>query len=43
MEDLINAVNSAHPGDKMELTIIRGADETKHVTVTLGVRPAKAE
>jgi S1-C subfamily serine protease len=43
MEEVIDAVNSAHPGDEMELTVIRGADETKHVTVTLGVRPAKAE
>jgi S1-C subfamily serine protease len=43
MEEVVDAVNSAHPGDKMELTIIRGDDETKHVTVTLGVRPAKAE
>jgi S1-C subfamily serine protease len=43
MEEVVDAVNSAHPGDKMELTVIRGADETKHVTVTLGVRPTKAE
>ena len=43
MEEVVDAVNSAHPGDKMELTVIRGADETKNVTVTLGVRPAKAE
>ncbi len=43
MEEVIDAVNSAHPGDKMELTVIRGADETKNVTVTLGVRPAKSE
>jgi len=43
MEEVVDEVNSAHPGDKMELTVIRGADETKHVTVTLGVRPAKAE
>jgi S1-C subfamily serine protease len=43
MEEVVDAVNSAHPGDKMELTILRGDNETKHVTVTLGVRPAKAE
>jgi S1-C subfamily serine protease len=43
MEDLINAVNSAQPGDEMELTLLRGDNETKHVTVTLGVRPTKAE
>jgi S1-C subfamily serine protease len=43
MEDVIDAVNSAQPGDKMELTVLRGDNETKHLTVTLGVRPAKAE
>ncbi len=43
MEDVINAVNSAHPGEKMELTLLRGDNETKHVTVTLGVRPKSAE
>jgi S1-C subfamily serine protease len=43
MEDVINAVNSAQPGEKMELTILRGDNETKHVTVTLGVRPKSAE
>ena len=43
MEDVINAVNSAQPGDKMELTLLRGDNETKHVTVTLGIRPASAE
>jgi S1-C subfamily serine protease len=43
MEDVINAVNSAQPGDKMELTVLRGDNETKKLTVTLGVRPAKAE
>ncbi|MDX6608531.1 MAG: hypothetical protein QOF85_456 [Solirubrobacterales bacterium] len=42
MEDVINAVNSAQPGDKMELTLLRGDNETKHVTVTLGVRPQSA-
>ncbi len=43
MEDVINDVNSAQPGDKMELTLLRGDNETKHVTVTLGVRPKSAE
>ncbi len=43
MEDVINAVNSAQPGEKMELTLLRGDNETKHVTVTLGVRPKSAE
>jgi S1-C subfamily serine protease len=43
MEDVINAVNSAQPGDKMELTLLRGDNETKHVTVELGTRPASVE
>ena len=43
MEDVIDAVNGAQPGDKMELTLVRGDDETKQVTVTLGVRPNSAE
>ncbi len=42
MEDVINAVNAASPGDKMELTVDRdGKPET--ITVTLGVRPASTE
>ncbi len=43
MEDVIDAVNSAQPGDKMELTLLRGDNEEKTVTVTLGVRPKSAE
>jgi S1-C subfamily serine protease len=43
MEEVVDAVNGAQPGDKMELTILRGDNEEKHLTVTLGVRPAKAE
>jgi|SRR5689334_1710425 len=42
MEEVVDAVNSAHPGDKMELTIQRG-DEAKQVTVTLGNRPASPD
>ena len=42
MEEVINAVNSASPGDELKLTVRRG-DETKDVTVTLGVRPESAE
>jgi S1-C subfamily serine protease len=42
MEDVINAVNAASPGEKMTLTIDRG-NETKEVTVSLGVRPSSAE
>jgi S1-C subfamily serine protease len=38
MEEVINFVNSAQPGDTVEITIQRG-EESKDVTVTLGVRP----
>ncbi len=42
MEEVINAVNSAAPGDELKLTVRRG-DKSKEVTVTLGVRPESAE
>jgi S1-C subfamily serine protease len=42
MEDVINAVNAATPGDRMTLKVLRN-DTTKDVTVTLGVRPASSE
>jgi len=42
MEEVINAVNAAHPGEKMVLTVDRDGN-TKKITVTLGVRPASAE
>jgi S1-C subfamily serine protease len=42
MEEVINAVNAASPGDEMELTVDRDG-EVKKVTVTLGVRPDSAE
>ncbi|HEX6688097.1 MAG TPA: trypsin-like peptidase domain-containing protein [Solirubrobacterales bacterium] len=42
MEEVINEVNSASPGDKMELTVDRDGKPTK-ISVTLGVRPASAE
>jgi S1-C subfamily serine protease len=42
MEDVINKVNAAAPGDKMELTVDRDGD-IKTITVTLGVRPDSAE
>ncbi|HEX5763536.1 MAG TPA: trypsin-like peptidase domain-containing protein [Solirubrobacterales bacterium] len=42
MEDVIDAVNSASPGDELKLTVRRG-DATKEVTVELGVRPEEAE
>ncbi|HEX3608559.1 MAG TPA: trypsin-like peptidase domain-containing protein [Solirubrobacterales bacterium] len=38
MEDVIEAVNAAKPGEKMELTILRHG-ETKKIEVTLGSRP----
>jgi S1-C subfamily serine protease len=44
MEDLIDAIDAAQPGDKMEVTLLHGASaEEKTVTVTLGVRPASVE
>jgi S1-C subfamily serine protease len=43
MEEVVDKVNSAQPGDEMELTLLRGDNEEKRVTVTLGVRPDSAE
>jgi S1-C subfamily serine protease len=42
MEEVIDAVDAAQPGDEMKLTVRRG-DSTKTVTVTLGVRPESVE
>jgi S1-C subfamily serine protease len=42
MEEVIDAVDAAEPGDEMELTVRRG-DSTKTIAVTLGVRPASIE
>jgi S1-C subfamily serine protease len=42
MEEVINKVNAASPGDEMELTVDRDG-EVKTITVTLGVRPDSAE
>ncbi len=42
MEQLIEAVNAAQPGDKMQLTILRHG-ETKQIDVTLGNRPNPAK
>jgi S1-C subfamily serine protease len=42
MEEVIDAVNAAKPGEKMELTLLREDDEEKTVTITLGVRPDSA-
>ena len=43
MEDVINVVDGAQPGDKIELTARCAAATTKTVTVTLGVRPARSK
>jgi S1-C subfamily serine protease len=42
MEEVIEAVNAASPGERMKLTVHRG-DSTKEIIVTLGVRPDSAE
>jgi S1-C subfamily serine protease len=43
MEEVIDAVNAAKPGEKMQLTLLRGEGEEKTVTVTLGERPDSAQ
>jgi S1-C subfamily serine protease len=42
MEDVINIVNSASPGDTLDFTVQRGNQE-KELAVTLGVRPSSVE
>jgi S1-C subfamily serine protease len=42
MEEVINAVNAAKPGEQMDLTVDRDGN-TKKISVTLGVRPPTAE
>ncbi len=42
MEDLIEVINAAQSGDRVEVTYLRDGD-TKTVSVTLGDRPASAE
>jgi S1-C subfamily serine protease len=42
MEQMISAVNSAQPGDKIVLTVIRDGGESE-LTVTLGARPDQVE
>jgi len=39
MDEIINLVNAAKPGDSLELKVVRGGD-TKTITVKLGDRPA---
>jgi S1-C subfamily serine protease len=41
MDDVIDIVNTAKPGDELTVTVLRGGD-TEQVTVTLGERPASA-
>jgi S1-C subfamily serine protease len=42
MEEVINTVNAAKPGETMKLTVLRGST-TKTIKVTLGVRPASVQ
>ncbi len=42
MDEVVEIVNAAKPGEELELTILRGGS-TKTATVTLGQRPASAE
>jgi S1-C subfamily serine protease len=42
MDEIVNIVNEAKPGDTLELTILRDGS-TKKATVTLGDRPASVE
>ncbi len=42
MEELIEVVNRAKPGESLELKVLRDG-QTKTATVTLGVRPASVE
>jgi S1-C subfamily serine protease len=42
MDELVEIVNAAEPGEDVELTILRDGD-TKKATVTLGDRPASVE
>ncbi len=42
MDDVVNIVNAAKPGETLELTVLRGRS-TKTVSVTLGNRPASVQ
>jgi S1-C subfamily serine protease len=42
MEDVVNIVNAAKPGETLELTVLRGGS-TKTISVTLGERPASVK
>jgi S1-C subfamily serine protease len=43
MEDVIEAVDAAEPGDEMELTVLHEDGDEETITVTLGVRPDSVE
>jgi len=43
MDEVINVVNGAKPGDTIGVTVARGDDERKTLEVKLGVRPASVE
>ncbi len=42
MDDVVNIVNAAKPGDTLEMTVLRSGS-TKSFTVTLGERPASVQ
>jgi serine protease Do len=42
MHSLTSLLSKHKPGDKVELTVIRG-DDTKHITVTLGTMPTSSD
>ena len=39
MDEIVDIVNGAEPGDELELTLLRDGDEPRPSTVTLGDRP----
>jgi len=43
MDDVIDAVNAARPGDRMRLKVVHDDGEKKALAVTLGVRPDSAK
>jgi len=42
MDEVVNAVDAASPGDKLKVTVMRGGS-TKELTVTLGDRPSAVQ
>jgi len=43
MEEVINIVNGAQPGDELEVTVLHDDGDSETVTVKLGVRPDSAK